>query len=404
MGFPFAWNMLRAFRTYARAVDIIVDAHYKFEHETVPLNVHCQGCRHDPDQRYSALTISYSLPKASWTWLEGDEMTSRIDIRIDITDANSESPLQTAAWVYLPDGGVRADCTIVFAFPGATYSRSYYDLQVQGRTGYSFAEHLAKAGHIVVACDHIGIGHSSAYEPFAELTRDVVIRADNATVQGVMNRLREGTLVDELAPVANSFKVGVGHSMGGFLLVLQQDQHRSFDAVVLLGCTHRLSRSKALLGRVALSYLKRKMPDPTRPPRELFHSFFHDENVPDDVKMVDDALAVRVYSWAFEKPDIRRIMRDVHRAACRIDVPVFLGFGARDSASDPRSEVGVFASSTDLTTFVLPESAHCFNFAKTRTLFFDRLSGWIRSVSKTYRDVTDGQAGSVLVGKSLDID
>lgn len=318
-------------------------------------------------------------------------MPSRIDIRIDITDAVPlDTHLETAAWIYIPDADIQPDYTIVtFAFPGGTYSRSYYDLSVPGRTGYSFAERLAEAGYIVIACDHIGIGDSSPYEPFSALTKDVVISADCATVEDVMTRLTAGTLVDGLAPVMNPFTIGVGHSMGGYLLARQQARYHSFDAVAILGWSALARPENEVLSPAEWSSYMSMMPDPTRPPRALFRDFFYDKRVPDDVKAADDALAVRIYSWMFQ-PDKYGLQDDptIPEATRRIDVPIFLCFGERDTSPNPHHESDSYPNSADLTTFVLPRSAHCTNFAETRILFFDRLANWGHALSNTYRQAT----------------
>ena len=125
------------------------------------------------------------------------------------------------------------------------------------------------------------------------------------------------------------------------------------------------------------------------------HDFFHDENVPDDVKAADDAVAARAYAWMF--PAEKWGLQDdptILEAAHRIDVPVFLGFGARDVSPDPSGEPRAYPNSTDITTFVLPDSAHCFNFAETRWRFFDRLADWGHTVSKVYPQAPDSHGRS----------
>jgi tetrahydrodipicolinate N-succinyltransferase len=50
--------------------------------------------------------------------------------------------------------------------------------------------------------------------------------------------LSEGTLADGLAPVGSATIIGVGHSIGGGLVVLQQARWGSYDAIAVLGYTH----------------------------------------------------------------------------------------------------------------------------------------------------------------------
>lgn len=325
-------------------------------------------------------------------------MISGIDTRVDVTDkVDLNEPVETAVSVFLPPSKTLPPSpTVVFAFPGGTYSRAYYDLHVPGRDGYSFGEHLAKSGHVVIACDHVGLGDSTPYEPFSELTKDIVITADQATVRGVMDRLAAGTLVDGFGPMRNPFTIGVGHSMGARLLTLQQVRYNSFDAMAVLSSSRLPTRrTTKIVRRIAQSLGNWRGSDPMRPPRERLHGFFHDESVPDDVKAADDALAVPLYPW-MSQVGRGGILEDpaISEAAHEIDVPIFLCFGDRDVSRDPHSEVLAYPKSKDISLLILPRSAHCTNFAETRALFFDRIAGWVREMSRTRRPTVHGNMGS----------
>jgi pimeloyl-ACP methyl ester carboxylesterase len=305
-------------------------------------------------------------------------MTSRLDIRVDVTGrVPLDADLEIAAVVHLPDRIPAERPSVVFAFPGATYSRAYYDLHVPGRDGYSFAEHVAELGHVVVACDHIGIGDSTPYEPFCGLTMEVVVGGAQAAVDGVRSQLVGGTLDEGLPPITDPFTIGVGHSVGGQLVVLQQARGRTFDAVALLGCARP---SEGAAAQVAAA--RAETPDPTWIPRPLLHHLFHDETVPTEVIAADDVLAVRTYAFLADRIQRTRWYSAFEAARRDIDVPVFLGFGARDISDDPRREPANYANADDITTFVLPDGAHCFNYAGSRKLFFDRFSAWIQELAK----------------------
>lgn len=308
-------------------------------------------------------------------------MSAQCDIRIDVSDALGLGvPAETAVWLFLPDN-VGSDAVIIFAFPGGTYGREYYHLEVPNRSGYSFAEALTGAGYIVACCDHIGLGASSRHEPFSLLTKEKVIAADQATVRGVVDGLESGSLVDGVGPIHNFYAVGVGHSMGARLLALQQEQFSTFDAVALLG-TSWVPRS----GSDGTSFAPiAALPDPTRPPRALFHRFFYGEDVPSDLIAVDDSHAVRAFVWMF-RPGEDGILEDpaVLEAAQKMAIPVFLGFGAQDTSPEPHVEAAAYHNSPDVTVFVLPGAAHCTNFASTRKMLFDRIAGWCQSLARTY--------------------
>src|SRR5271165_4950148 len=91
------------------------------------------------------------------------DKSRKAELRIDVTSALPlAGPLTMAASVYLPDPATVASPPVVmFASPGGGYSRGYFDLQFDGRPGYSQAQYHAAQGMIVVAYDHLGVGEST---------------------------------------------------------------------------------------------------------------------------------------------------------------------------------------------------------------------------------------------------
>ena len=115
-------------------------------------------------------------------------------------------------------------------------SRRYFDLQAEGAgDDYSMAAHLARAGIVVVLLDHPGVGQSDAPEDGYALTPATVAAVDAAAVATILDGLRNGTLLPEVAPFAQLIPVGCGHSMGGLLTVWMQAAHRPYRAVATLG-------------------------------------------------------------------------------------------------------------------------------------------------------------------------
>src|SRR5581483_11986211 len=76
-----------------------------------------------------------------------------------------------------------------------------------------------------------GVGDSSQPDTF-ELCYERLAAANHATATEVLSRLGAG---DGLPKVRVGAAVGIGQSMGGCLLTVQQGNHRTFDAVALLG-------------------------------------------------------------------------------------------------------------------------------------------------------------------------
>src|SRR3546814_17929252 len=103
-----------------------------------------------------------------------------------------------------------------------------------GASGGGEAGFHCARGWIFVACDHLGFGDSTIPEGNA-LTLDNVAAANHATVQEVMLRLNEGTLVDGLGPITNATTLGLGQSMGGCFAIVAQGQLAPSAGVGLLG-------------------------------------------------------------------------------------------------------------------------------------------------------------------------
>src|SRR5260370_22228457 len=163
--------------------------------------------------------------------------------RFDVTDQlpSPSGPLHITAWVFAPSSlPAETSPVVLVCLPGGTYTKAYYHLEVPGfpPRAYSFALHMVKQGFVVVAIDHLGVGESTQSADGRELTLEVAARANAAVTDQVRARLAEGTLVAGMAPQHEPVLVGVGHSIGSFLLVTQQADHRSFAATAPLGYSY----------------------------------------------------------------------------------------------------------------------------------------------------------------------
>jgi hypothetical protein len=113
-------------------------------------------------------------------------------------------------------------------------------------------------------------------------------------------------------------------------------------------------------------------------PREPNHGWLYRPDVPPDVVAADDAEAVRWPRQAY--------VEALHAGysapfAAELDCRVFLGFGDHDVPPVRHADVAFYTGSRDVTLFVLPNSAHCHNFASTRTQLWDRLALWASGLS-----------------------
>ena len=94
-------------------------------------------------------------------------------------------------WVYRKYAGARdAQRPLLFLVHGSSYSsKTMFDLQVQGRTGYSMMDHFAALGFEVWTMDHEGYGRSDRTAGWSDIASGVDdLAAAMAVVQRVNGR------------------------------------------------------------------------------------------------------------------------------------------------------------------------------------------------------------------------
>jgi pimeloyl-ACP methyl ester carboxylesterase len=282
------------------------------------------------------------------------------------------TPSESIVWCCLPGGGCSA---------------GYFDLEVgDDDTSYSMAAYLADAGYVVLVLDHLGIGASSPVDDDFLLTPEIVADANHAAFTTLLDQLREGTLVPELAALDSLRPVGLGHSMGAMLTIVQQARHRTYAAVVNLGsggdglpeylrdpawATMEVSAVRASL--VDLARVQSDGPRVVGGRPVIFHA----DDVPADVQAAFRGQATKLL------PTCGLITlipggTDLERGA--LTVPLFLGFGEHDLSNDVRDTVRRYGSCDDITLVVLAGSGHCHNQAGNRSQLWARLLAWARTV------------------------
>ncbi|OBF10690.1 alpha/beta hydrolase [Mycobacterium sp. 852002-10029_SCH5224772] len=296
-------------------------------------------------------------------------------LSLDVTDAIGERAALAAT--YYP-ARTSAAAAVLVCLPGGTYSREYWDLNIPGHDGYSFADFATENGYAVVTVDPLGTGESS------QPARDFGFTDIAAALARAVDTL-PGTIGIHAPPVA------VAHSLGGYLAITQQALFNSYAGMAILGCTNQhvapLNLDAALIARAATPQGRAELaqeilaalPQPYfEGPREHLQSWFHLPDVPADVVAADSVTAKSVVPRVFGTAMIPGIVAEY---AARIDVPVLVGFGVVDVSPDPRSEAALYRSSPDITTVVLADSAHCHNMATSRHRLWRRLFDWTATVT-----------------------
>src|SRR3954447_3858918 len=162
----------------------------------------------------------------------------RVDVAIHAPSAHWPNGTAVVSGTIFADPSrvhARDAMTLVVAAPGGTYTRAYWNLEVPGRVGWSFAEHLVDDGFVVFAFDQPSTGDSSISSVPGELRFEDVAEVNASVAAQIEARARAGELMAGISVPGALRMIGVGHSLGGQLTAVPQSNHRSFDAVAILG-------------------------------------------------------------------------------------------------------------------------------------------------------------------------
>jgi alpha-beta hydrolase superfamily lysophospholipase len=326
---------------------------------------------------------------------------SRSDVSFDVSavlpSGASERHAELTATVVARPETVDETPTVVIAIPGGTYHRRYWDMHPPGRRGYSKAEYLAERGVIFIAMDYLGGGDSSRPADGDFIGLETQADAAHLAFLEARDRLRAGSLVDDLPPIPSATFVGIGQSLGGFITMIQQGKYDDYPAVGIFGASPLLiagTREQPDWDSMSGDERRRwiteantrqsgsdvELPMYHGAPREQFQGIFHVPDVAEDLVRYDEEqchtliprfAGVDGMTPGFAKPFADRISR-----------PVFLAFGQYDVAADAHCEPAGYPASADITVVVFPNMAHMHNFADTRTQLWDRFLAWLPIVKE----------------------
>lgn len=323
-------------------------------------------------------------------------------IRLDVTGFPGSQgipslmgPLEVAVWVFTPPTLPKIPRVLV-CLPGGSYTKAYWHLEVPHfpPDAYSFALAMAQQGFIVVALDHLGVGESTTPPDGRQLTMQVLAAANAAATRQIRKRLQARTLIAGLPALPEAVWVGVGHSMGAFLLLAQQATHRSFSAIALLGYTNgemslgdvvrRQAEAQGLEPGTFYELLARMYAATPSGyvtlDRTIGHAVLYADDVPAAVIAADDALATAIPGGIAVDISQPGAMLPLARL---VDVPLFLANGALvDISGDFLGEPKSWPAATDITLYLVGGSAHCHSFAGSRGALCNRLARWILTLDQ----------------------
>ena len=304
---------------------------------------------------------------------------------VDVS-AYSSQAVSLAADLHLPDGP--AAPVVFFCFPGGSYNRRYYGLEGPG--GHSFGAAMAAADMISIAIDHVGIGDSTRPEDGFAFTPTRIAAAEAAAVEALKAKLRAGTLVPGLPALPRFLAVGVGHSMGGAFVLLQQAQAQPYDALLVLGSSadgllpalteeerrYVEDRPGILANLPRLAQLRFGQPfPPVGPIDPNFASVFAGADA-DATRTVETARDRMLAMGGL----MSMIPGALRQEAAAVGVPLFLGFGDRDVLSPPHRAVANFTGAGDITFLMLADTGHMHFGFPTAPRLFRRIVAWARGL------------------------
>jgi pimeloyl-ACP methyl ester carboxylesterase len=266
----------------------------------------------------------------------------------------SNEELTQRAWLFLPEHPADAQA-VLLCLAGGCYDKHYWHLEVEGHPGYSFGEHMAALGFIVIAVDHLGVGESTDPISSGPLGLKLLAAGDAEVARQVRERLQRGSLHEDL-PLSTAALIGVGHSMGACLTTMVQATAHPYDAVALLGYGVQITNvyddqadAAGLEQRIQQTLELSCQLTTAKPtdshligPRSYLAELFYAGEVPPDVMQADTAAQSRVPLRATAEVTTPGM---VEQYAPQVDVPVFLAFGAAlDVSPNPLATRGPLTS------------------------------------------------------------
>ena len=328
----------------------------------------------------------------------------RVELEVDVAAVTPwDGDAVMAVDVFLPRPVDNPPGVVLCCLAGGGVNRRYWDLDVEGdpEPTHSFGRYLSDAGFVVVTVDHLSVGESSAAPPL-ELTVEVLAECEHAAMTAVLDGIREGTIDDRLPAMPAAVAIGVGHSMGAMLTVIQQARHATYAGIALLGFANRglpdflppdlapfAGDQDAL--RAALPEILKNRPFPASRPREeppadgekplrRNSPLFHGDRVPDRVVKAVRAIEAPAPPLAAMTS---MVPGSIAREIETVSVPVLIANGDLDITGPIEEIAPRFTSSPAVQTLILPDTAHSHHAFPGRVVLWDGLAEWARNLAST---------------------
>lgn len=285
------------------------------------------------------------------------------------------SDLHIGAEVHLPTGKDRGIALVCLA--GGGMRRQFYDLPVPGDRSFSFTQAMCQLGFTCVLLDHPGIGDSDQPENGYLLNQDLIAEAHHRALH---------VLRGQMPALADKPTLGVGHSMGAMISLIQQANNQTHAGLILLGFgfdglpQYLHPKVKAMLDDRAsidaqAADLARKTFRVSYPIMQGGGGRIYGGETADRAG-VEGIKAVATHMLPV--PAFMSMLPhhwDGH--AAKVQVPVLIALGDNDLVKAPDNPDQIFSSGCDVDVMVLPETGHSTFLFASRTALFERIDRWV---------------------------
>jgi len=273
---------------------------------------------------------------------------------------------------------------LLFCLPGGGLTRDYFDLAPE----YSFVTRMTDAGYSVITMDHPGIATNALPSGHPYFTpRD----AARYLHQAFTPRDAARYLHQALSQWCNGSPViGIGHSMGGMMIMLMQGAHGSFSGLGLFGSSaggldwglsedekHYINQEanfKRDLEKLALAKFGGPYSRASGGPSG--------ESITFGGETAELTKRLREISCEMNSASaMMSMMRGSFKTEVEaIDVPIFFAFGDHDIGIPPEDVPKDFANSKSTEVIILENTGHNHFAFSSIQILCQRLSNWLATI------------------------
>ncbi|MEJ0046864.1 MAG: hypothetical protein WDN04_12675 [Rhodospirillales bacterium] len=279
----------------------------------------------------------------------------RIPIRVEIDAAGA--PGEIEGDIFAPVAGLAVRPAVLFCFPGGGMNRAYFDIPGPGT--FSFVRAMTAQGFVCVTLDHLGTAENFTPADGFALDATAIAAAGATVVRRVAADLRAGRL-DEALPALGRFAcIGVGHSMGAMIVLLQQSAALLYDAVALLCFTTRGLPEVLTAEELEVASKARREPaDYARLAQARFAEPFPSIAPARGGSAAAAGLATAAARLAATAAIQSMLPGNVATEAASLRAPLFLAAGDRDLTGPPHAIPAAFTRCNDVRLVVVAGAGH----------------------------------------------